>query len=75
MSLSMHPREKIVNAAELSLLDTIIDWRRTPEAQQLTLWELVRILTTVLNNQLAIAAKYAIRQERHGNEDKPGGLE
>lgn len=75
MALRVHKREKIVNDAEVKLLHLVIDWLDSDEANALTEWEGVQVMSSVFNEQISNLAKYAIRKERHGHEDKPGGLE
>jgi len=36
---------------------------------------LPRVVNTALGDTVGAIAKYQIRYERHGNTDKPGGLE
>lgn len=41
----------------------------------LTEAEGLRVVNAVLSSHVGSVAKYAIREERHGDLDKPGGLE
>jgi hypothetical protein len=41
---------------------------------ELTEAEQVRVIGEACHNCIAHMAKYAIREERHGNTEKPGGL-
>lgn len=42
--------------------------------KDLTTAEELRVIATVFGDILGSIAKYAIRQERHGSTDKPGGV-
>jgi hypothetical protein len=53
-------------------MEKLLDWRRDHD---LTTAELFSILGGTLGDQIAGIAKYLIREERHGDQDKPGGLE
>lgn len=67
-----HPREKNVRSAELTLInayDAIVKEAELTNAEQL------RVLANFVSSQVGTIAKYAIRHERHGRGDKPGGLE
>ena len=75
MSLRIHPREKLVRDAEVVLLELVCKWLDSTEANKLTEWEGVRVLNQVLGLQIASLAKFSISKERHGDEDKEGGLE
>jgi hypothetical protein len=70
----LHPREEIVTRAQIDLTAAVLAWRE--EHAELTPWELVRVLSGVLDSQLGGVAKYMIRAERHPDDpDKPGGWE
>lgn len=70
--MRLHPREEIVTRARVDLMEKLLDWRRDHD---LTTAELFSILGGILGDQIAGIAKYLIREERHGDQDKPGGLE
>ena len=63
----MHPRSEIVDAAEQSLRLAMIE-----ATTDLTTAETIRVVTAVLSDKLLGIAKYAIREERHGDPNKPG---
>lgn len=66
-----HPREQIVRDAECKLGMYLVDEIRS----LLTNAEYMRVVVSVLGDSLSRLARYAIRHERHGDLDKPGGLE
>jgi hypothetical protein len=66
----IHPREAMVLAAEIRLRAAV-----TNELHGLTTAERLRVLAAVLGDTVGSIAKYAIREERHGDQDKPGGVE
>lgn len=66
----MHPRVQIVNKAETKLRETLLEIQR-----DLTEPEFLGVVAGMLGEQIGHIAKYAIRQERHGRTDKPGGWE
>lgn len=63
--MKMHSREQVVKGKHLC--DTMLD-------SDLTAGEQLRVLTEVYGNYLASMAKYMIREERHGDIHKCGGL-
>ena len=69
--MKMHEREMVVKEVQLKLskhlCDTMID-------SDLTYGEQLRVLTEVYGNWIASIAKYMIREERHGDTTKCGGL-
>jgi hypothetical protein len=69
----LHARERVVTDARLELTEAVIDWRRKHD--DLTWGELFSIVGEVLGGQVTGLAKYLIREERHGDQDKPGGIE
>lgn len=75
MAIRLHKREELVHDAEIALMDALIEWRRSEAAQKLTEWELVSLMSHELGSYISGIAKYAIRLERHGDRDKPGGAE
>lgn len=67
-----HPREQACNEAErdieLAIATALL-------SHALTEAEGLRVVNAVASRHIGGVAKYAIRQERHGDADKPGGLE
>ena len=63
----IHPREQKVNAASIKAHSDLLGIRAEYE---LTDIEYLGILTEIMQSCM----KYALRVERHGNEDKPSGL-
>jgi hypothetical protein len=61
-----------VNEAEMELRKAVTD---IGKKHDLTEMELLRVVNTALGDTVGSIAKYHIRYERHGNTDKPGGLE
>lgn len=72
--MRVHEREKIVREAQSDLSEKLLDWM-TKHDDQLTFAEELRVIAGVLGDHLSQMAKYEIRRERHGDENKPGGLE
>ncbi len=70
--MKIHPREEKVRAAENDLRKAISDARAKYD---LTAFEELRIATQVFADVAGSIAKYGIREERHGDPNKPGGLE
>ena len=70
----LHEREKVVRDAEESLRDKLLAWQKV-WSSKLTTAEYLSVLQRVLSESVASCLKYAIRHERHGTSDKPGGLE
>lgn len=68
----IHPRELVCNKARTDLDEAVAG---ALEKHELTEAEELRVLNEVFHRYIGSIAKYAIRRERHGNEDKPGGLE
>ena len=67
-----HPREKNVRSVERALINAynaIVDEAELTNAEQL------RVLADFMSSRVGTIAKYAIRHERHGHGDKPGGIE
>ena len=58
----IHPRERVVQAAEAKLAEALED---LTDAEAIS----------ILGAHLSRIAKYAIRVERHGDAGKPGGVE
>lgn len=69
-----HERERLVTGASLALTDAVLEWRRSEEVKDLTMPELLSVMQSVLGDQISGELKYAIRFERHGNFDTPGGF-
>ncbi len=74
MTPRLHDREQVVAGAELALRELLITWQRSADVRLLTDWEYVRVVTRLLGDQIGMTAKFAIRYERHGDTDEPGGL-
>lgn len=70
--MRLHPREEVVSRARVDLMEKLLDWRR---GHDLTTAELFSILGGTLGGEITGIAKYLIREERHGDQDRPGGLE
>lgn len=70
----LHPKEIVCSRAEDELFQTITTWRRKWRKDGLTSTEELQIIQNVLSSQVGQALKYAIRMERHGTTDKPGGV-
>jgi len=71
--MQLHEREKMVRQAEIDLSEKMLDWMRE-WSSKLTEGEELKVVQKELNRFVASTAKYMIRRERHGDEDKPGGL-
>jgi len=68
----MHSREVIVRTAQRDLDSAFLDiWKK----HDLTEGEMIKIVSNFSNSHIAGAAKYMIREERHGNSETPGGFE
>ena len=72
--MKLHEREEIVRKAEADFLAKMLDWMQE-WGDQLTDGEELRVVGGLLGGHLTTMAKYQIREERHGDEDTPGGLE
>jgi len=69
---TIHPRERLVTQAECDLSRALMAvW----EKYDLTNAEMLRVTASVLGGHISRHAKYRIREERHGDPNKPGGLE
>ena len=66
----IHPRESIVAEARLELATAINNIR---VKYDLTSAEHLQMVNTELSSVVGFMAKFAIREERHGNTDTPGG--
>jgi hypothetical protein len=72
---TIHPRETVCRQAQEELFQTITTWRRKwGDDAGLTPTERLSIIQHVLNDEVGSALKYAIRVERHGDANKPGGI-
>lgn len=71
----IHEREEIVENAKQHLSMKLAEWSRDASAKALTSAEFVKVVTAVFSSELLGFAKHLIRKERHGDTDKPGGLE
>ncbi len=71
--LRIHPRELVVRDAERALRDAVntILWKKF----ELTTSEILSVLASVLAGEIASITKLCIREERHGDLNKPGGVE
>jgi hypothetical protein len=67
----IHPREKIVDSAERKLSECLREIR----SSDLTDAEYISVVADAFGQALGRMAKYQIRYERHGDTDKPGGVE
>jgi hypothetical protein len=70
--IRMHPRVQVVNRAERELRDAVSNWSRGEAATELTLLEYLQVVNRVLHDDVAGTLKYEIREERHGDTDRPG---
>lgn len=70
----IHPREQLVNEAEQKLRSAVVDAMKGEPFDSLTGAEYIAVINRVFSGQLASYTKFAIRQERHGDTDKPGGI-
>jgi hypothetical protein len=70
--MKIHSRERSVTLAECDLSRALTDvWKK----YDLTSAEMLRVVAQVLGGHISSHAKYEIREERHGDINKPGGLE
>lgn len=67
--MRQHEREPMVREVQARVLEAI-----DREMAGLTLWEALRVVNAVCSDWIAGAAKTAIRMERHGNTETPGGF-
>lgn len=65
----MHPRAAIVRTAQTDLQKVIGEWL---ERHDLTTVEELAVLNHTLSGTIGGTLKFAIRQERHGDDDTPG---
>lgn len=71
--MRLHPREQIVRKAKLALSEKLIEWMRE-HGETLTFAEELRVVGGELGDYISRMAKYEIRKERHGDDQKPGGI-
>jgi hypothetical protein len=69
--MKLHPREQLVMKERHKLERALLDFMES----DVTDAEYISVLSDVFGTAIATRAKYMIRRERHGNTDKPGGLE
>lgn len=67
----IHPREARCRDAELELDGFVLD---LVKKHALTEGEALRVVAASAHRWVASVAKYMIREERHGDPEKPGGL-
>ena len=65
----IHPRERLVDEAEQQLRMSLISLHKLG----LTTGEFLQVVSNVLGGEVRSIARYAIRVERHGNTETPGG--
>jgi len=70
MGIKIHPREEIVKQAQIELGDVVLKTMK-----KLTTAEFLQVINTEFSNRIGGIAKYWIRDERHGDQNKPGGWE
>ena len=66
----LHVREKNVIEAANALRTAL---NKIIEKHDLTTGEELRVVNEVFSGHIGNVAKYAIRRERHGKKNKPGG--
>ena len=64
----IHEREKLIKNAEIALRLAIVG-----ATKGLTEAEAISVVTSVFSEEILGRMKYAIRMERHGNTETPGG--
>ncbi len=69
--MRLHPREMVVRQAKCDLLNAILD---VVAKHELTEGEQLSVVAGELSSWVMGVAKYAIREERHGDPEKCGGL-
>ena len=70
-SRKIHKRESIVRLAELDITEAV---HKITEKHKLTTLEMLCVVNGAMSGVIGSIVKYEIRNERHGNYDKPGGL-
>ncbi len=69
--MEIHPREQQTELAARELGSFLIELQ---EKHQLTTGEYLRVVNNECSATIARIARMAIRYERHGSGDKPGGV-
>lgn len=69
--MRMHPRERAVRKARSALQSCLTQWL---QHHDLTTYEEIMVISDVMGSAITGAMKLAIREERHGNTDTPGGI-
>ena len=69
--MRIHKREFTVRQAELEITEAV---HKITDKHKLTTWEMLRVVNVALSGVIGSIVRYEIRNERHGNYDKPGGL-
>ena len=64
-----HERSVLVNEATAGLTEAIAQWVISEQTQQLTGWELLKVLVSVPNSIAQEAISTMIKAEREGTED------
>ena len=72
---SIHPREEVTRKAELKLRGLLLEWMTSEEAIALTTTEYLCVAHAATDELVGQRLKYCLRQERHGDSDKPAGWE
>lgn len=67
----LHEREALVRAAEKVLQGALSEILSNHELTQM---EYIQMCQNVLGREILTTCKYAIRVERHGNPNTPGGF-
>lgn len=76
MAVRIHPREQNTNLIQSKLVLAIYEAVEAAEKEldfELTDGEVVRVFSGAFHEILGTWAKYKIRDERHGDANKPGG--
>lgn len=71
--MKIHEREKTVRQAKRVLSEKLLEWMQE-YAEKLTFAEELRVVGGELGDYISRMAKYQIRRDRHGDDNKPGGL-
>lgn len=69
--MRMHPRERVVRKARSALQSHLTQWLKHHD---LTTYEEIMVISDVMGSTITGAMKYAIREERHGDQNTPGGI-
>ena len=72
-TMKLHEREKVVHEAKMDLAEKVLEWMQT-HRKNLTTAEELKVVSGEFGDYMQRMAKYAIRRERHGDENQPGGL-